>query len=92
MIVAKHSQMLEYLRYALSTKRDYVEFMLHSSEFMPGGSPKFTSESAIEQLYQCLESLFARASVHFQGHTLSQYCEQFTRNVIAQPHGEKVHG
>ena len=36
------NQMLGYLRYALSIKRDYVEFMLHSSEFMPGGDRKST--------------------------------------------------
>jgi hypothetical protein len=80
------NQMLGYLRYALSTKRDYVEFMLHSSELMPGGSPWFESESAIEQLYQCLESLFAEASVHFAGCTLSQYFEHFTRDLDEQPH------
>ena len=86
------NQMLGYLRYALSTKRDYVEFMLHSSEFMPGGSPLFKSESAIEQLYNCLESLFAEASVHFAGCTLSQYFEQFTSDFNEQLRGQKVHG
>lgn len=85
------SQMLEYLRYALSAKRDYVEFMLHSSEFMPGGSPLFKSESAIEHLYHCLESLFAEATVHFSGCTLSQYYEQFSRDSHEQPHEQKVH-
>jgi|CXWL01.1.fsa_nt_gi hypothetical protein len=78
------SQMLGYLSYALSTQRDYVEFMLHSSEFMPGGSPLFKSESAIEQLYRCLESLFAEASVHFAGCTLSEYFEQFTEDLAEQ--------
>jgi hypothetical protein len=78
------SQMLGYLSYALSTKRDYVEFMLHSSEFMPGGSPLFKSESAIEQLYHCLESLFAEASVHFAGCTLSEYFEHFTEDLAEQ--------
>jgi hypothetical protein len=84
--------MLGYLRYALSTKRDYVEFMLHSSEFKQGGSPLFRSESAIEQLYNCLESLFAEASVHFADCTLSQYFEQFTYDFNEQLHGQKVHG
>lgn len=77
-------QMLMYLRYALSAKRDYVEFMLHSSEFMPGGSPLFKSESAIEQLYRCLESLFSEASVHFAGCTLSEYFEHFTEALAEQ--------
>jgi hypothetical protein len=78
------SQMLGYLRYALSAKRDYVEFMLHSSEFTPGGSPLFKSESAIEQLYRCLESLFSEASVHFSGCTLSEYVEHFTEDSAEQ--------
>ena len=78
------SQMLGYLRYALGAKRDYVEFMLHSSEFMPGGSPLFKSESAIEQLYRCMESLFAEASVHFAGCTLSEYFEHFTEALAEQ--------
>jgi len=86
------NQMLGYLRYALNTKRDYVEFMLHSSEFMPGGSPLFESESAIEQLYHCLESLFAEASVHFSGRTLSQYLEHFTGDCNEQLRCQKVHG
>ena len=86
------NQMLGYLRYALSIKRDYVEFMLHSSEFMPGGSPLFKSESAIEQLYHCLESLFAEASVHFSGRTLSQYLEHFTGSFDQQPRCQEVHG
>jgi len=86
------NQMLGYLRYALSIKRDYVEFMLHSSEFMPGGSPLFKSESAIEQLYDCLESLFAEASVHFSGCTLYQYFEYFTGGVNEQSRCQKVHG
>ena len=85
------NQMLGYLRYALSTKRDYVEFMLHSSEFMSGGSPKFTSESAIEQLYHCLESLFAEASLHFEGRTLSQYWKDFTGDLNEQPRCQEVH-
>jgi len=86
------NQMLGYLRYALSTKRDYVEFMLHSSEFMPGGSPLFKSEPAIEELYHCLESLFAEASVHFSGRTLSQYLEHFTGDFDEQPRCQEVHG
>lgn len=86
------NQMLEYLKYALNTKRDYVEFMLHSSEFMPGGSQNFKSESAIEQLYHCLESLFAEASVHFAGCTLSQYFERFTERLISSRTDRKYMG
>src|SRR5882724_5998029 len=36
---------------------DYMEFMLHSSELMPGGSPTFRTASDIERLYESLEIL-----------------------------------
>lgn len=59
---------------------DYVEFMLHSSEFMPGGSPSFPTESAIERLYERLEALFERARDRFVGRTLAEYRSHFVRN------------
>ena len=59
-------------------RRDYVEFMLHSSEFMPGCSPTFDTEVKIESLYADLESLFAFASKHFEGGTMHDY---YTRHV-----------
>lgn len=40
---------------------DYVMFMLHSSELMPGGSPTFRTEASIEHLYQELGTIFERA-------------------------------
>ena len=57
--------------------RDYVEFMLHSSEFMPGGSPTFPTSQSIERLYEDLDTLFAVASGSFQGCTLSEYAKKF---------------
>jgi len=63
---------------ALEDKRDYVEFMLHSSEFMPGGSPNFVDESSIEKLYSDLEMLFRHMRNNFQGATLTQYYHHFT--------------
>ena len=51
----------------------YAEFMLHSSEFMPGGSPAFPDEASIERLYAHLEKLFRAAARHFQGATLAEY-------------------
>jgi hypothetical protein len=66
-------QMLSVLDEALADQRPYVEFMLHSSEFMPGGSPTFTSERSIEDLYEQLVKLFAAASDRFKGMTLSEY-------------------
>ena len=51
----------------------YIEFVLHSSEFMPGGSPIFPTAESIERLYQHLELLFAAIAPHFHGATLSEY-------------------
>lgn len=64
-------------------RRDYVEFMLHSSEFMPGGSPTFATPESIERLYEDLEVLFATAARHYQGATLSEYRDQFVRSHAA---------
>jgi peptidoglycan/xylan/chitin deacetylase (PgdA/CDA1 family) len=61
------------LKRALADGRPYVEFMLHSSEFMPGGSPRFPTERHIDQLYDELEQLFETAAQTCEGLTLSQY-------------------
>ena len=65
--------------------RDYVEFILHSSEFMPGGSPTFPDARSIERLYDDMEALFASAAGAFVGATLSEYYEQFVSPHDAQP-------
>ncbi len=58
---------------ALEEKRPYIEFMLHSSEFMPGGSPNFPDNYSIEKLYADLEVLFSYVEVKFQGNTLEEF-------------------
>ena len=53
---------------------DYAMFMLHSSEFMPGGSPSFKNDSDIDELFSCLEELFIYAkSKGYKGCTLKEY-------------------
>jgi hypothetical protein len=37
---------------------DYLMFMLHSSEFMPGGSPNFKTGESIENLFGDIECIF----------------------------------
>ncbi|WP_338635090.1 polysaccharide deacetylase family protein [Erwinia persicina] len=61
------------VRQSLDEEHDYVEFMLHSSEFMPGGSPTFATEQHIERLYQDLEQLFSWLSERTVGKTLAEY-------------------
>lgn len=65
--------MLRLVRRAAQQARPCVEFMLHSSEFMPGGSPVFPGEREIETLYAHLDELFATASRHFSGATLAEF-------------------
>lgn len=53
---------------------DYVEFMMHSSELMPGGSPYFADEHSIEHMYVELELLFKYAvDKGYKGITLQEY-------------------
>ena len=59
---------------------DYLMFMLHSSEFMPGGSPTFQTEEAIEGLYSKLNVLFERVSLNFTGSTIMSYYKEKQSN------------
>ena len=52
---------------------DYLQFMIHSSELMPGGSNYYASEASVEQLYDSLERLFDIVKERFVGITLSGY-------------------
>ncbi|MDC9588603.1 polysaccharide deacetylase family protein [Xenorhabdus sp. XENO-10] len=66
-------QMKTVIQQTLANGSDYVEFMLHSSEFMPGGSPTFHNEEQIELLYRDLEGLFEFLKPLVQGMTLAEY-------------------
>lgn len=55
---------------------DYLMFMLHSSEFMPGGSPTFQTNEAIESLYSKLNVLFERISLSYTGSTFMSYYKE----------------
>lgn len=50
--------------------------MLHSSEFMPGGSPTFKTEADIEVLYNDLEQLFDWLHIRTVGMTLAEYYQE----------------
>ena len=62
--------------------REYIEFMLHSSELMPGGSPTFKNAQSIEKLYRDLEVLFDRISQTRTGISLSGYAKLWNENRI----------
>jgi hypothetical protein len=55
----------------------HLEFMVHSSELMPGGSPEFQTHADIELLYEHLERLFTEVSQWCRGRTLTQFAAEF---------------
>ncbi|PLV53295.1 polysaccharide deacetylase family protein [Erwinia sp. B116] len=72
-------QMLGVVDKTLAGGSDYVEFMLHSSEFMPGGSPTFKTAADIDALYDNLEQLFSYLQERCVGMTLTDYYQQKSR-------------
>lgn len=60
------NRMLRLLERARTERRPYVQFMLHSSELMPGASPAFPDASAIEKLYCDLEAVFTAVAGRFR--------------------------
>lgn len=61
---------------------DYLEFMIHSSELMPWGSPSFRSKFAIEKLYLDMEDLFSYLrELGFRGCGVSAYAERLKGKV-----------
>lgn len=42
-----------------ATARTHLEFMIHSSELMPGGSPRLRTASDVDRLYADVERLFS---------------------------------
>lgn len=69
------NQLLEILDFEIQQNSDYIEYMLHSSEFMPGGSPYFSSTYEIDKMFDELEIVFQTASKHFKGSTLKEFYE-----------------
>lgn len=70
------SEMIDLLDQVLADGTGHAEFMLHSSEFMPGGSPTFRDEASIEKLYDDLTALFEAAKDRFVGSTLAEVHHQ----------------
>ncbi|MCL1927431.1 MAG: hypothetical protein FWG07_01375 [Treponema sp.] len=77
------SSMLALIHNIKESEADYLMFMLHSSELMPGGSPKFKTLESIENLYHQLDMLFNIASKDFHGITLRDYYSYFVQKKTA---------
>ena len=61
----------------LAQDRRYLQFTLHSSEFMPGGSPTFRTAAQIETLYAHMTTLFAMIAERCVGRTLTDFARTF---------------
>lgn len=57
------------------TCKEYIMFMIHSSELMPGGSPNFKTEESIERLYESMEEFFSSIHSYCKGTTLREFCD-----------------
>ena len=75
--ISKSFEKLVYLtEIVLAEDIDYLEFMIHSSELMPGGSPYFKTSEDIEIAYCVMEKYFKYVSdIGFCGATLSSYAD-----------------
>ena len=74
--ITKSENVLKCLTRKVQKEKDHdcLEFMLHSSELMPGGSPYFKNEADIECLYDVLEAYFSYVNnLGYKGYTLSEY-------------------
>ena len=53
---------------------DHLEFMIHSSELMPGGNPYFKTAEDVEQMFTVMRTYFKYvSSLEIQGTTLQAY-------------------
>jgi hypothetical protein len=73
----KLDAMLAVARRARAEGASHLEFMLHSSELMPGGSPTFRNASDIDCLYEHLEVLFQELAGWCSGVTLEEFATQY---------------
>ena len=76
-------EMKSLLCYLKNEGLDYAEFMIHSSELMPGGSPYFPRKGQIEELYRNLDDFFAFAKHEgYIGMALSDYARSISNDAL----------
>ena len=95
-LLEKHNldAMLELARRARDDRPPHLEFMLHSSELMPGGSPMFQGAAQIDQLYETLEILFEELARGCRGMTLAEFQDHWvkTQGLASAPASSKRAG
>lgn len=75
----KLTSLMKVAQRKLESGADYIMFMLHSCEFMPGGSPQFRNENDIDALYEAIEEVFQWLHDHgVTGLTCHQFYNVFT--------------
>ena len=82
--------MLELARRRRHASPTHMEFMLHSSDLMPGGSPDSGSAQDVVRLYACLEMLFEELSTWCRGMTLGEFREHWLRSPRAAWNAERL--
>jgi hypothetical protein len=66
--------MIKLVDWTLSENLPVLQLMLHSSEFMPGGSPIFREKDDIERLYDDLNRFLSHVSSRLiEGATFAEY-------------------
>ncbi|HUF82948.1 MAG TPA: deacetylase [Burkholderiales bacterium] len=95
-LLEKHNldAMLELARRTRDERPPHLEFMLHSSELMPGGSPMFQGAAQIDRLYETLEILFEELARWCRGMTLAEFRDHWvkTQELAPAPVGRKPAG
>lgn len=66
-------EMLYLIKKYKASDCDYLMFMIHSSELMPGGSPTFRTEGGTEILYGHLNIIFREIAENYRGVGLEEY-------------------
>jgi hypothetical protein len=70
----KNNNKMKYIvQQSVKSEDEYIMFMLHSSELMPGGSPLFRTIEDIDKLYHDMEELFKYIARNFTGITLRDF-------------------
>ncbi len=78
--------MKKIIRKSIYEKKGYIEFMIHSSELMPSGSPTFKTISSINKLYSDLEKLYFFAENIFTGRTLNEHYMKYFEDKERSPY------